>query len=55
MNDGTIDCDDGSDEPPYDLDDLSSFTCDDGTVVGISNVNNGVLTVRTEPMSNRVM
>ena len=43
VNDGTPDCDDGSDEPAYDLDDLSSFTCDDGTVVGISNVNNGVL------------
>ncbi|MEC8142027.1 MAG: low-density lipoprotein receptor class A repeat-containing protein, partial [Candidatus Thermoplasmatota archaeon] len=33
-------CDDGSDEPEYELEELTDFTCDDGTLVPLSKVNN---------------
>lgn len=41
VNDGIVDCDDGSDEPEYELEELTEFECDDGTLIPFSLVNDG--------------
>ena len=41
VNDGYADCEDGSDEPTYDFEELSVFVCDDGSEIPLSNANDG--------------